>query len=65
MTQKTPAPDLSPLLTIDEAAKILRVSSRTVKRYIKAEAILAVRFGGTVRIRPADLDRFIKAHLNG
>lgn len=65
MARKVPAPDLTPLLTVDETAKILCVSNRTVKRYIKAEAIQVVRFGGMVRIRPADLYRFIKAHLDG
>lgn len=49
------------LLTLEEVAKILQVSIRTVRRYIAAGQIKATRVGvRLLRVRPADLEAFLK-----
>jgi excisionase family DNA binding protein len=40
----------SPYLTIEESAAALRVSERTVRRWISRGALVARRVGGTVRV---------------
>ena len=50
-------------LTIEEVAKKLRVSGRTVMRYIKAKKLIASKMGQW-RIREDDLERFFKANIN-
>jgi excisionase family DNA binding protein len=50
------------LLTIDEAAAILKLHPDTVRRYIRQKKLKAVRVGPTAkRIRRSELDRFISA----
>ncbi|MCK8059278.1 MULTISPECIES: helix-turn-helix domain-containing protein [unclassified Fusibacter] len=49
------------LYTVDEIAKKLDVSPRTVRRYINADAIKAVRIGGQWKVKKEDLT----AYLNG
>jgi len=51
------------LLTIREVAKILRVSERSVNRYIEAGKLQASKIGQW-RIRQSDLDEFLKENLN-
>ena len=57
---------LEPLYTVAEAAKILNVSEKTVRRLIKDEHLRAIdlRRGdghrGAVRVTPADLEDFIR-----
>ena len=51
------------LLTIKEVAQILRVSERSVNRYIEAGRLRASRIGQW-RIKQSDLDRFLKENLN-
>ena len=48
-----------PLLTINEAADFLNVSTRTVRREIDRGALAVVRIGRSIRIDPADLDAVI------
>ncbi|MCR4342596.1 MAG: helix-turn-helix domain-containing protein [Patescibacteria group bacterium] len=50
-------------LTIKEVAKKLRVSERSVMRYIKAKKLVASKMGQW-RIKDGDLDRFFNAHTN-
>ena len=47
------------LLTIKEVAKILRVSERSVNRYIESGRLRASRIGQW-RIKQSDLDKFLK-----
>ena len=50
-----------PLLTIPEAAELLRLSVVQVRRYVADGSLLSVRFGRrAIRIKPADLERFIE-----
>ena len=51
------------LFTIKEVAKILRVSERSVNRYIEAGRLRASKIGQW-RIKQSDLDKFLKENLN-
>ncbi len=53
----------TPLLTLKAAATHFDVHPRTIRRWIDAGDLAAVRIGTVVRIRSADLDAFIAAHL--
>ncbi|MCZ8101891.1 MAG: helix-turn-helix domain-containing protein [Burkholderiales bacterium] len=46
---------LEPLLTVNEVAEVLKVSTRTVRRMIKSKALASVRFGRSVRVLAEDL----------
>ena len=47
------------LCRIDEAAVILRVSSKTVRRLVARGDLRAVRIGRLVRIQSSEIDRLI------
>jgi len=51
------------LLTIEEVAEILRVSSRSVNRYIESGRLKASKLG-VWRIKQSDLDRFLEETSN-
>jgi len=51
------------LLTIREVAEILRVSERSVNRYIEFGKLKASKIGQW-RIKQSDLDEFLKENLN-
>lgn len=51
--------DLPTLLTIDQTAEHLQVSSKTVRRWIKNGELVAYRIGRQLRISDADLSAFI------
>lgn len=59
---------LDPLYTVADAAEILNVSEKTVRRLIKDEILRAIEFRredgrrGAVRVAPADLEDFIRDH---
>jgi excisionase family DNA binding protein len=50
------------LHTIDEAAELLNVSPRTVRRLIEAGALRAHRIGRLVRISDEDIAAFLAAN---
>jgi excisionase family DNA binding protein len=52
------------LLTLDEAAARLGCSTRTLRRRILDGSLPAFRDGGLVRIREADLDRYVAANVS-
>jgi excisionase family DNA binding protein len=52
------------LRTIDETAKILNVSPRTVRRYIRAGLLPVHRFGRLVRISDDDIAVLLAASRN-
>lgn len=58
---------MNELLTTQETARILKVSTRTVLRWIQAGALAGVKLGegrgAEWRIRKQDLDDYITAHL--
>ncbi len=51
------------LLTIDEVAKVLRVSTRSVIRYVDSGKLKASKIGDW-RIKQSDLDRFLEEVSN-
>ncbi|XOB40568.1 MAG: helix-turn-helix domain-containing protein [Candidatus Nealsonbacteria bacterium] len=51
------------LLTIKEVAKILRVSERSVNRYIESGRLRASRIGQW-RIKQSDLNKFLDKYSN-
>lgn len=51
------------LFTLKEVAKILRVSERTILRYLKSGKLKASK-AGQWRIKESDLDEFLKENLN-
>jgi excisionase family DNA binding protein len=62
ITTTIESPNLQ-LLTLDEAAKILKVNPTTVGRMVRRGEIASVHYGRSVRIRRADLEKFIDDHL--
>lgn len=46
-------------LTVEETAKILRVTKMTIYRYIKAGKITAYKIGKDFRINKDEFDRFL------
>lgn len=54
----------SRLLTIKDTAAVCQVSEKTVRRWIGAKKLPAAKLGSQWRIRPRDLDLFIREHLN-
>lgn len=48
------------LFNVNQAAFILKVHPLTIRRYIKEKRLTAVKVGGNVRIKEADLNSFHK-----
>ncbi|GAB3973723.1 hypothetical protein GCM10028806_28170 [Spirosoma terrae] len=49
-------------LSIEEAAKYLKVSRTTLHTYVKSNQIVPSEFGNRVWITRSELDRFIERH---
>jgi len=47
------------LLTVNEVAKILRVSNMTVYRLVKGKQIPAIRVGKNYRIKEMDVEKYL------
>lgn len=58
-----PMNEIEKLFTIEEVAKILRVHTRTVTRYIEAGRLKASKLG-VWRIRQSDLNSFLEETSN-
>jgi len=52
---------LSRFMTVAEVATLMRVSTMTVYRLIKAGDIPAVRVGKSYRLREDDVDKFLSS----
>ena len=50
------------LMTPDEAASFLSVSTRTLKRLVAEGALRAVKIRGSMRFKLEDLEAFIEAN---
>jgi excisionase family DNA binding protein len=55
-------PDTRRLLTIEDVMKRLRVSRSMAYKLTESGALRSIRIGRSVRVRPADLDRFINVN---
>jgi excisionase family DNA binding protein len=53
--------DKKQLYTTEETAKILKVSTITVKRYIASDKIPSIKFNGIRRIKGADLAKILNS----
>ncbi len=51
-------------LTAQEVAELLRVSTMTVYRLIKAGDLPAVRVGRSFRVRDVDVDAYVSSRYN-
>ena len=51
-------------MTVSEVAELMRVSSMTVYRLIKAGEIRAARVGKSYRIRESDVDQYLADRYN-
>jgi excisionase family DNA binding protein len=57
---KVPKPIGEHLLTLREAAEVLRLNPRTVREYVRRKEIEGRIIGGRWRFRRADLDAFFE-----
>ena len=53
------------LLTVNETAKILRLSPGTIARYIQEGKIPAIKFGRVWRVEEKDLGKLIRERKTG
>ena len=53
------------LLTIKDAAERIKMSRGWIKKAIRDNELDVVRFGRAVRIRPEDLDAYIRRKIEG
>jgi excisionase family DNA binding protein len=51
--------------TIPDVAESLRVSTRTVRRWIESGQLVGHRFNGVLRIANQDLQAFLGEHRDG
>jgi excisionase family DNA binding protein len=51
------------LLSVKQAAYILKIHPLTVRRYIKENRLRAIKVGGNVRIKDTDLSEFNKEYV--
>lgn len=63
-SDKTP-PTPDRLMTIQDVADRLRVSGRTVMRWIKSKELAAFKLGRQWRISDKDLKHFLRERWNG
>lgn len=59
--QGRPDDILSPLLTLEQTARMLSVSPKTIRRLVGGGQLPCVRVGRVLRFQPADLFRFVEA----
>lgn len=60
---RSPSNKPEPLLTIPEVADVLKVSEKTIRRWIEAAELPAAKLGMQWRIRPRDLDDYVRDRL--
>jgi excisionase family DNA binding protein len=58
-------PAVPRFLTINDVSQSLGVSTRTVRRLIKTDALAAHHIGGIIRVSEADFAAFLAARRNG
>lgn len=57
--------DLTPLLTMPEVARLLRLDERTIRRLIAARRLPCLRLGRQLRFDPRALSRWLAAREEG
>ena len=53
-----------PLLTVHEVADLLKVKESTIRQWIKADDLRAIKFGKEWRVAHKDLEAYLNAHAN-
>lgn len=53
-----------PLLTVHEVADLLKVKESTVRQWINADELRAIKFGKEWRVAYKDLEAYLNAHAN-
>lgn len=48
------------LLTLEEVARLLKISTRTVRRLIETDKLNAFYVGGRLRFTPSQIESYIK-----
>jgi excisionase family DNA binding protein len=56
---------LEPLLRGNEVARLLNISRSKAYTMIQSGEIASIRLGGSVRVRPSDLQLFISGRVSG
>lgn len=51
------------MLTVGDVAQQLGVSDKTVRRLVAAGDLIAYRIGGSIRVKQADLDAYLRRQL--
>lgn len=51
------------LLTTEDVAKVLRLAPWTVRKYLRERKLQGIQLGDDWRVRPADLDTFVRRRL--
>jgi excisionase family DNA binding protein len=65
VTPRRPSREPLRFFTVAEIAERLRVSTRTVRRWIETFELVSHRFGRAVRIAESDLNAFLAIHRDG
>lgn len=55
---------MSEILTVEQTANYLKVSTKTIRRLIKSEEIIASKVSGCWRIRQVDIEEYLKRKCN-
>ncbi len=55
---------MSEILTVEQTAVYLKVSTKTIRRLIKSEEIVASKVGGCWRIKQVDIEEYLKRKSN-
>jgi excisionase family DNA binding protein len=53
-----------PLLTVHEAAELLKLKEGTIRTLINDQKLRAIKFGKEWRIAPKDLEEFLNGNTN-
>lgn len=53
---------ITPLMTVDEVAKVLKLSSRQVRRHVANGSLQSVRLGQSLRFEVEAVSAFIRRH---
>ena len=57
-----PCPSVPQFLSIDEVAERLKLSTKTIRRWIQRGELNVYRLGGQIRITEDDLLAFLRKH---
>ena len=62
LSRSSPGGESQPLLTVGQIATTTDFDERSVRRWIKAGRLKAIRLGREYRVRPQDFEDFLEEH---